>query len=216
MWWCRTSENASEHSIVICVNQLSCTNKRATGEERRAQPSLCTDRPGSLVGGVVRSCEELPKLESCLPCSSCPFGLRLKKFLNRPVVFFLPGLNPVDECEFESGCDVGGFSIDSLGGYGTSWSPFLLSRVVRRFELICRHQLESRDRSDRVAPLSPLILLLSHCCRLAPSRLPLAPCERSISEWLCGDDCWTGYSSTTGHVRLVKLKGGFYILCYLP
>lgn len=151
---------------------------------------------------MVRSCEELPKLESVFPCSSCPLGFLLKKLLNRPVVCFLPGLRPPAEFRSGSGCDVGAASIGSLDGYGCSWSPFLGSRVVRRLELICRHQLESRERSERVAPLSPLILLLSQCCSLAPSRSPLAPCVRSMSEWLCGDDCWTGYSSTTVHVSL--------------
>lgn len=55
-----------------------------------AQSSLLTDRPGSLVGGV-RSCEELPKEESCFSCSLLLRGLRLKKLFNFSVLLFRPG-----------------------------------------------------------------------------------------------------------------------------
>jgi hypothetical protein len=48
-----------------------------------------------------------------------------------------------------------------------------------RLVLICRHQLELRETSDRVMLLSPLILLDSHCCSFDPSRLPLAVLDRS-------------------------------------
>lgn len=74
-----------------------------SGLVRLTQSSLLSERPWSLVAGVVLNCDELPKLESCLPCSSGPFGFRLKKFLKRPVVFFLLGLKPGPEDACESG-----------------------------------------------------------------------------------------------------------------
>jgi hypothetical protein len=61
----------------------------------RLQPSLPSDRPGSLVGGV-RSWEELPKLESCFSWSS-GLGLRLKKLMIFPDVVLLPGLGKVGD-----------------------------------------------------------------------------------------------------------------------
>ena len=76
------------------------------------------------------------------------------------VVVFLPGLEHVGDEVGES--VVGGASesgITSLTGARPSISPFLPSRVRRR-EPICRHQLESRDASERVALLSALSLLL--------------------------------------------------------
>lgn len=63
--------------------------------------SLFNDRPGSLVGGV-RSCDELPKLESCLCCSS-DLGFRLKKLLILPDVVSLPGLWWVGDDVADSG-----------------------------------------------------------------------------------------------------------------
>lgn len=81
-----------------------------------------------------------------------------------PVVVFLPGLEHVGDEVGES--VLGGASesgITSFSGARPSASTFLTSRVRRR-ELICRHQLESRELSERVALLSALSLLLeSHC-----------------------------------------------------
>jgi hypothetical protein len=67
----------------------------------------------SLVGGV-RSCEELPKLESCFPCSSWPRGLRLKKLFILPEVVCLLGLRLPELCGCGSGWEVGGVSMASL------------------------------------------------------------------------------------------------------
>jgi hypothetical protein len=73
--------------------------------------------------------------------------------------------------------------ITSLNGARPSVLPFLMLRVCR-LELICRHQLESRDPSERVALLSALNLLWeSHCCSFESSRCPFdAGCERSTWE----------------------------------
>jgi hypothetical protein len=87
-----------------------------------------------------------------------------------PVVVFLPGLEQVGDVVVESG--FGGAresGVTSFNGARPSASPFLISRV-RRFVLTCRHQLESRDTSERVALLSALNLLCeSHCCNFEPS-----------------------------------------------
>lgn len=72
----------------------------------------------------------------------------------------------------------------SLTGVRASMSPFLTSRVRRR-EPICRHQLESRETSERAALLSALSLLfVSHRCSFEPSRFPLAEWDKSTWEWL--------------------------------
>ena len=135
----------------------------------RLHSSLLSDLPGSLVCGV-RNCEELPKLESCLCCSSV-LGFRLKKLLILPVVVFLLGLAGEAVAGLVFGTTVSG--VASLGWVRHSMSPFLMSRGFLP-ELIWRHQLDLRDSSDRVTLLSPLILLVSHCCSFEPSRVPLA------------------------------------------
>jgi hypothetical protein len=127
------------------------------------QSSLLSDRPGSLVGGV-RNCEELPKLDNCFSGSLWLLGFRLKKLIIFPVVVFLPGLGQVGEVVVESVFGGGKESgIASFSGARPSISPFRMLRVCL-LELICRHQLESREPSERVALLSALSLLwASHC-----------------------------------------------------
>ncbi len=97
-------------------------------------------------------------------------GFRLKKLMILPVVVFLPGLEHVGEAVVESlfgGARESG--ITSLGGTRPSASPFRTSRA-RRLVLTCRHQLESRDASERVTLLSALnLLVVSHCCSFEPS-----------------------------------------------
>ena len=101
-----------------------------------------------------------------------------------PVVVFLPGLGQVGDVVAESVVDGGKeSSIGSFSGARPSNSPFRMLRVCR-LELICRHQLESRDPSERAALLSALnLLLVSHRCSFESSRCPFAAaCERSTWE----------------------------------
>jgi hypothetical protein len=143
------------------------------------QSSLFSDRPGSLVGGV-RSWEELPKLESCFGESSC-LGFRLKKFLILPEVVFRPGLGQVGDAVVESVPDCVVSSIASFCSARPSVSPLRVS-LVARLVLICRHQLEFREASDRETLLSPLTLFVSHCCNFTSSKLLLAVCDKSTWE----------------------------------
>lgn len=142
----------------------------------------------------MRSWEELPKLDNCFSGSLWLLGFRLKKLIIFPVVVFLPGLEHVGEVVVESlfGGGTSESGITSLDGARPSASPFLTSRG-RRLVLTCRHQLESRDTSERVALLSALNLLpVSHCCSFEPSKFPFVACERSTWEWLCDDGCCAG------------------------
>lgn len=179
-----------ERDTLLSDAALFVIRLKEVGDSKKSfQSSLFNDRPGSLVGGV-RSCEELPKLESCLCCSSC-LGFRLKKLLILPVVVFLLGLGKVGDAVLDSVFDNALSSIGSLCSTRPSVSPLRTSRVARRV-LICRHQLEFRETSDRVALLSPLTLFVSHCCNFESSKLPLAVCDKSTWEWLCEDGCGKG------------------------